>query len=104
MMKEVALRESAIKIGTRMTSHNTQFEVVSILADGGLRLRPVKDGSKSDGCQYDLGERVRIAGVDQDGELAGEVVSVSPLQAEVTERGLYHGYVAGSTKIRKGKA
>lgn len=94
---------SQAKIGTLTKIHGSQFEVVSILADGGLRLRPVKACRKSDGCQYDLGEKVRIVGVDQDEALEGVICNASPLQAEVTERGLYYGYVACQNKIRKWK-
>jgi hypothetical protein len=91
----------SIKIGTRMSSHNRQFEVVSILANGGLRLRPTQ-GTKHDGTRYELGEQVRIVGVDLDGDLAGEVVSLSPIRAKVTS-GVFGGLEVGGDKIRKGK-
>ena len=91
----------SMKLGSRYKIAGTPYEVVSILADGGLRLRRIKGGRKSDGCQYDLGERVRIVGVDQDNALAGEIVNLEPLQASVTERGAFYGYVACSKKIRK---
>lgn len=90
-----------IRIGTRMTTHHRTFEVVSILPNGGLRLRPLKPGNRSNGTQYSLGERVRIVGVDQDEELDGEVVSVGPIRARVTERGAFHGHEVGTSKIRK---
>lgn len=90
-----------IRIGTRMSSHHKTFEVVSIMADGGLRLRPLKPGNRSNGTQYELGERVRIVGVDQDEALEGEVVSVGPIRAVVTQRCRYVGYEVGTSKIRK---
>ena len=90
----------SIKIGTRMTTHHRTFEVVSILPNGGLRLRPLKPGNRSNGTQYELGERVRIVGVDQDEALEGEVVSVGPIRARVT-RGVFQGVEVGTCKIRK---
>lgn len=91
----------SIKIGTRMTTHHRTFEVVSIMADGGLRLRPLKPGNRSNGTQYELGERVRIVGVDKDEALEGEVVSVGPIRAMVKQRGAFHGVEVGTCKIRK---
>lgn len=87
-----------IRIGTRMSSHHKTFEVVSILPNG---LRPLKPGNRSNGTQYELGERVRIVGVDQDEELEGEVVSVGPIRAMVKQRGAFHGVEVGTCKIRK---
>ena len=89
-----------IRIGTRMTTHHRTFEVVSILPNGGLRLRPLKPGNRSNGTQYELGERVRIVGVDQDEVLEGIVCSVGPIRAKVT-RGVFQGVEVGVCKIRK---
>jgi hypothetical protein len=92
------------KLGTRAIIHNQPYEVVSILADGGLRLRPLKGGRKSDGTQYALGERVRIVGLDLDGELAGEIVQLAPIRAKVTSAGVFQGCVCRVDKIQKAKA
>lgn len=93
----------SIKIGTRMTTHHRTFEVVSILPNGGLRLRPLKPGNRSNGTQYELGERVRIVGVDQDEALEGVVCGVGPIRARVKERGAFHGVEVGFCKILKWK-
>jgi hypothetical protein len=61
-------------------------------------MRKIKGGRKSDGTQYAMGERVRI--VYGDGFLAGEITSLEPLQATVTE-GAAKGWVVGSSRIRK---
>jgi hypothetical protein len=83
-----------------MTTHHQTFEVVSILPNGGLRLRPLKGGRKSDGCQYELFESVRIAVGDS--FVPGVISSVSPLQATVTA-GVSQGRTVGSSRIRKAK-
>jgi hypothetical protein len=88
------------KLGTITRVAGTPYEVVSILADGGLRLRPLKGGRKSDGCQYELFESVRIA--VGDGFVPGVISSVSPLQATVTT-GVSQGRTVGSSRIRKAK-
>lgn len=86
-------------LGTRSQFAGRTYEVTSILPNGGLRLRLVKDGCKSDGTQYTLGEvcRVRL----ESGVFDAVVSSVQPLRATVTTAGAWCGYVAGSSKVRK---
>jgi hypothetical protein len=88
-----------MKIGTITRVAGAPYEVVSILPNGGLRLRPLKPGRKSDGCQYELFETVRIAVGDS--FVPGVISSVSPLQATVTA-GVSQGRTVGSSRIRKG--
>lgn len=87
-----------MKLGTRSRFAGRTYEVTSILPNGGLRLRPVKDGCKSDGTQYDLGEACQIA-VGK-GRLPGVIVSVNPLRARVTV-GARIGLEVGQSKVRK---
>jgi len=92
-----------MKLGTRATIHQTQYEVVSILRNGGLRLRRVKGGKSSNGVGWDLGERVRIVGVDQDEVLEGVISLVGPIRATVTTLGVFCGCEVPVGKIRKAK-
>jgi hypothetical protein len=87
-----------ILIGTSATIAGHRCEVVSIRDNGTFVMRKIKGGRKSDGTQYAMGEPVRI--VYGDGFLAGEITSLEPLQATVTE-GAAKGWVVGSSRIRK---
>jgi len=87
-----------MKLGTRSIVGNTPCEVVSIRKNGTFTMRPLKPGRKSDGCQYELFESVRIAVGDS--FVPGVISSVSPLQATVTA-GVSQGRTVGSSRIRK---
>jgi hypothetical protein len=89
-----------LKLGTSATIAGHRCEVVSIRDNGTFVMRKIKGGRKSDGTQYAMGEAVRI--IQGDRLIPGEITSLSPLQATVTE-GAAKGWVVGSSRIRKAK-
>lgn len=93
-----------MKLGSRYSLAGKPFEVVSMRANGGIVMRPVKKpGERSNGVRYSLGESVRIVGVDLETELRGEVISLEPLKARVTSPGIWCGLVVSGGKMRKQK-
>jgi hypothetical protein len=84
-----------IKLGTRSVVAGFNCEVTSVHRDGKFTMRRVKGGKVP---RYSMGEKVRITRGNR--FVPGEITSLSPLQATVTE-GAAKGWVVGSSRIRK---